>query len=593
MMRSIGILLVFIAQLLIVTQANAQTCPQEIRGGWEGVLPASELFETSLSVRVDGDADYSARLQTLSGEERVAVWRDGKNLRLQSSRLPLTFDGRLSSDSKMIDGFIAYASNLYRISLLADDATSWSASWNPLPVESDTVRLDLYFDDDGAGGTAGYFFFRDQRLPGLYGYGTRCSDRMVNVGEKNLGLTFEGEFDREFSQVEMTVTGPSGEAHMLFAPMQPERLEMRPGSGDRPARLPNEPRFSDRAPRTTDDGWSTAKPSAVAADVALLGDMVNAIMSGELPLTHSVLVARSGNLVVEEYFYGYKRDTMHDMRSASKSITSTLVGLAIDRKMIESSHAAVLPFFPEYRSYQFWSPAKVEIRIRDLLTMSSGLDANDSDRESAAAEGTYQSQTLQPDWIKLALDAPMTAEPGSRVIYGSANPLILGGILDNVVGERVEWFAEKNLFGPLGIERYSIYMDPMGVPYMGGGMHLLPRDMLKIAQMYLDGGRWQGRRILSASWIEESFDKYGRLEPLDRNGNEYGYLWWHETYEVNGESIDSIEARGNGGQYIFVVPELDVVAVITSGNYRGGLAMTRQPQSIFEQYVLPALLQQE
>ena len=108
--------------------------------------------------------------------------------------------------------------------------------------------------------------------------------------------------------------------------------------------------------------------------------------------------------------------------------------------------------------------------------------------------------------------------------------------------------------------------------------------------MYLDGGRWQGRQVLSESWVKESFGKYGRLEPLARNGNQYGYLWWHETYDVDGETIASVEARGNGGQYIFVVPELEVVAVITSGNYRSGLALTRQPQTIIEQYILPAFL---
>ena len=115
--------------------------------------------------------------------------------------------------------------------------------------------------------------------------------------------------------------------------------------------------------------------------------------------------------------------------------------------------------------------------------------------------------------------------------------------------------------------------------------------MLKIGQMYLDRGQWSGRRVLSSSWIEASFGRYHRLEPLDRNGNDYGYLWWHERYEVNGRTINSVEARGNGGQYIFIVPELEAVAVITSGNYQGGLTMTRQPQRIFEGHILPALLQ--
>ena len=575
---------------LIAAESYAQPCPQQIRGGWESELAATALFNFSLSILASDDDEYIARLGTASGDEDLVVWGDGQNLRLQSARLPLSFDGRLSGDSKKIDGFIAYAENLYRVSLVADNAKSWSVSWSPLPVESDTVSLDLYFDDDGAGGTAGYFFFRDARLPGLYGFGTRCDDRMVHVGEKNLGLTFNGVFNAEYSQLEMAVTGPGGTSEMLFSAMSAEQLQLSPGTAEHAPRAHGAAEYSDYAPASLDDGWPTAKPSAARANVDVLRGMVRSVAGGELPLTHSILVARFGDLIVEEYFYGYDRDTMHDMRSASKTIASTLVGLAIDRELIEGVGSPVLPLFPEYRSYRHWSPAKAKIRIRDLLTMSSGLDANDSARDSVAAEESYQSQSRQTDWIKLSLDAPMIAEPGRRLIYGSANPLILGGILDYVVGERVEWFAENNLFGPLGIEKYRIYMDPMGVPYMGGGMHLRPRDMLKYGQMYLDGGRWQGRRILSESWVAESFGKYGRLEPVERNGNWYGYLWWHETYAVNGESIDSVEARGNGGQYIFVVPELAVVAVITSGNYRGGLALTRQPQAIFERYILPAFL---
>ena len=579
-----------LALLFITSESRAQSCPQQIRGGWEAEFPLRKMFEISLLVQAADDNQYAAKLLSTSGSEEVAVWRDRQYLRLQSKLRPLSFEGRLSDDRREITGFVDFASNLYRLSLVADGENSWSATWNPVPVSSEQVRLDLYFDDDGDGGTAGYFFFRDQRLPGLYGFGTRCNDRHVHVGEKNLALSFDGEFSVDYSQLPMAVQGPGGTTAILFTAMSVLRSELPPGQSDAGPRPDGHAGFLDRAPDKDGDNWSTEKPSTAGANLSLLRRMVTTVAAGEFPLTHSVLVAHSGDLIVEEYFHGYDRFTLHDMRSASKSIASTLVGLAIDRRMLDSAASPILPFFTEYRSVENWDAAKENIRIRDLLTMSSGLDANDSDRDSVASEGAYQSQTQRPDWIKLALDAPMIAEPGTRHIYGSANPLILGGILDKVVGEQLQWFAEDQLFAPLGIENYRIYMDPTGVPYMGGGMHLRPRDMLKIGQMYLDGGRWQGRQVLSASWVAESFGKYGRLEPLERNGNEYGYLWWHENYAVNGETVDSIEARGNGGQYIFVVPKLGLAAVITSGNYRGGLKMTRQPQAVFEKFILPAFL---
>ncbi len=571
-----------------VATAQAQTCPDEIYGGWQSRLAVRALFDISMRIEAAGDDDYTATIKIAMIEETVPVWRDGPNLRLQSAILPLVFDGRFSDNGDRIEGFIGYASNLYRITLIDDTAFSWSVRWSPLPIASDSVSFDLYLDDDGAGGTAGYFFFRDQRLPGLFAFGTACDEHGLQIGEKNLGLQFDGTFDIDDQQLRMNVTGPGGPVKMIFNRMSVDRQKLRPGTSELPPRDAEHTIYADHAPPQTDDGLQTAKPSDAGVDVADLQAIVTAVADGELPLTHSILVALKGKLIFEEYFYGYDRDMLHDMRSASKTITSTLIGLAIDNRKIENSQSTVLPFFPEYRSYENWNPLKAKIRVRDLLTMSSGLDANDSDRKSVAAEGVYQSQTSQTDWIKLALDAPMIGEPGTQPLYGGANPLILGGILDNVAGERVEWFAERYLFAPLGISKYRIFLDPTGVPYMGGGMYLRPRDMLKYGQMYLDGGRWLGRQLLSESWVDESFGKYGRLAPLKRNGNQYGYLWWHHQYEIDSKTIDSIEARGNGGQYIFVVPAIGLVAVVTSGNYRTGL--TRQPQTIFEQYILPAVL---
>jgi len=182
----------------------------------------------------------------------------------------------------------------------------------------------------------------------------------------------------------------------------------------------------------------------------------------------------------------------------------------------------------------------------------------------------------------------MIADPGSQPLYGGANPLILGGVLAAVADEPVEWFAHRTLFEPLGIEDYQFLVDPTGIVYMGGGLHMRPRDMAKYGQLYLDGGIWQGRRILSETWVSESWGRYGRLAPLDRNGHQYGYLWWHHKYPVDDRTIEAVEARGNGGQYIFVVPTLDLVVVITAGNFRTG--RTRQPEEILRRYILTAVV---
>ena len=194
--------------LLCPVVAQAAPCPDAIRGGWEGTLPAAKLFEVSIAIRTDGEDGFAGRLRTAAGERVVWVWRAKDHLRFQAAPLPLNFDGRLSGDGSRIDGFINYASILYRITLSADGSGSWSGRWTALDAASDSVSLDLYFDDNGEGGTGGYFFFRNQRLPGLFGYDTRCDGRKVSVGEKNLGLKFDGAFYGDFRRLDVTVAGP-------------------------------------------------------------------------------------------------------------------------------------------------------------------------------------------------------------------------------------------------------------------------------------------------------------------------------------------------------------------------------------------------
>lgn len=564
-------------------------CPDGISGAWHGVLPVSPLFDTRMTVTENSRDDFAVTIRTQTSTESVRGWREGPYLRFQSATSSLSFRGTFTSDGERLEGFLQQGSSLVRTAFSkvpSAESRSWALDWTPLVVEDDELPFDLYIEEDGEGGIGGYFFFRDQRLPGLWGYGLTCHQNSIVVGEKSLGLEFTGTFHRTSDQLVMDVVGPAGEASITFVRMSPDQLPPIPDAPEAPARAASAAEWSDHAPDLLDDGWVTATPSSVGLDATVIGDLVQSVGAGELEYTHSVLVARAGRLVVEEYFYGFDRGTRHDMRSASKSVTSTLVGLAIREDHIAGSQAKALPYLSQYRWYDNWDDRKADISVRDLLTMSSGLDARDWVQESVAAEGAYQSQTEQPDWVKYALDAPMIWDPGTHVYYGGANPLILGGILGSTVGEPVEWFAHRTLFGPLGIDDYRFFLDPTGLPYMGGGMFMRPRDMLKYGQLHLDGGTWNGRRILSEEWIEESWQRYGRLEPIDRNGQEYGYLWWHHVYDVGDESIASVEARGNGGQYIFVVPALDMVAVITSGNFRNG--RLRQPEEIMRRWVLPA-----
>ena len=567
----------------------SQECPADLAGAWTGALPARSGFLFHFTVTEHRGGEFEAEIRSGGEAETTPVWSDAGRLRFQSPKRSAAFRGALSDDRSEVAGFVQFASHVTRIVLPRQPGAPvrWSGSWTPLGVPDEDLRLDLYIGDDGEGGTGGYFFFRDQRMTGLWGYGLQCDGSQVALGERNLGMRFEGSLTSAGS-LDLDVTTAAGASfQMVFERMPDAAVSDSPDAPERPARLPGEEVYAAAAPEALADGWNVASPRDAYIDPGPIGDMVRAVIDGELAYTHGVLVARHGKLVVEEYFYGFDRETLHDMRSASKTVTSTLVGLAVQEGRILGSQARALDHFPDYRRYDHWDPRKADITVRHLLTMSSGLDANDSDPRSAASEGRYQSQTARPDWIKLALDAPMLEDPGTQPLYGGANPLILGGILANSVDEPMEWFAHRTLFEPLGIESYKFFLDPTGVVYMGGGLWMRPRDMAKYGQMYLDGGTWQGQRVLDESWIEESWQKYGRLRPLDRNGHQYGYLWWHHLYEIDGRSVATLEARGNGGQYIFVIPELDAVVVITSGNFRNG--RTREPEDMLRRFILPAI----
>jgi len=321
------------------------------------------------------------------------------------------------------------------------------------------------------------------------------------------------------------------------------------------------------------DGWESSK------NRLSLPKMKDDIQSDILEGIEGVLVARNGKITYENYFAGFNASIPHDMRSASKSVSSAIIGIAIDDKIIGSVDQKLYDFIPQ--EYQYTKNSlKSKITIKDLLTMSSGLDVN-----KMAEEGYYQESN---NWLKTVLEAPMVKEPGTYADYGSANPFLLGVYLSERLEKPLEVYMDEKLFAPLGITNYiSNTDDTKAIPYFGGGLYLTPRDMLKFGQLYLNRGKWKGKRIISEDWVEESFKKHTRLQDV-KDKNEYGYLWWHNTYLINGKPIKTIEARGAGGQFIFVIPELESVVVITAGNYRNRKG--NQSREILRDYILPAII---
>jgi CubicO group peptidase (beta-lactamase class C family) len=273
-----------------------------------------------------------------------------------------------------------------------------------------------------------------------------------------------------------------------------------------------------------------------------------AVAQGErMPRLHSLLVSRHGELILERYFHGARATNFANVKSASKSVISALVGIAIDRKLLPGVNAPIAPYFDELTAAGA-DARKRKITVEDLLTMRSGLtDTNQA----------YGAWVRSANWVHYLLAHSLQYPPGSQMDYNTGNTHLLSAILTKVTGSDTWTFAQRALATPLGITIPKWPQDPQGIYFGGNDMLLTPRQMVKFGELYLHHGREAGRQIVPASWVEASFMPHSQSQ---RSGKLYGYGWWIE--EMAGQQVTF--AWGFGGQYIFVIQSLDAVVVTTA-----------------------------
>lgn len=279
----------------------------------------------------------------------------------------------------------------------------------------------------------------------------------------------------------------------------------------------------------------------------------------------SLLVYQKDTPLVERYYRGMSAGRAMNLKSASKSVLSLLIGIAVDRGVIGSVQDSIRRYLPEYFE-EIEDERKRSITVQDLLTMRAGLETT--------SFHNYGRWVVSDDWVEFALEQPMVEEPGGEMVYSTGSSHLLSVILTRASGMSTRTFAMEHLFGPLGIRAGGWDRGPQGY-YMGGNnMALRPSDMMKIGRMVLNGGVWEGERIVSRSWLENSFQTYTRS---NYNPYDYGYMWWKRS--VAGYPVRF--AWGYGGQYIFMIPDLDAVVVITS-SLSGATQDRRYRRPVFE-----------
>ena len=348
------------------------------------------------------------------------------------------------------------------------------------------------------------------------------------------------------------------------------------------------------SPRQGDDGWSASTAASAGLSTARLQAMETVIRSGEFKKIGSILIARHGKLVYENYFDGSDATALRNTRSATKSVTDMLVGIAIDKGLLSGVDAPILPFFPDKQPVQNPDPRKAKITVEDFLTMSSLLECDDWNDFS---RGNEERMYVIEDWIQFTLDLPIKGFPswvkkpkdapyGRSFSYCTAGATTLGGVLERATKTPVPEFAMKNLFARLGIQKVDWNFSPLGLAQTGGGLGLQSRDLLKLGQLYLNGGVWKNFRIVSESWVKTSTQPHTRIDEQ----NEYGYFWWLKSFKFGEKSCAAFYMSGNGGNKVAVFPALDMVAVLTSTNYntRG---MHEQTDKLLTDYILASLAQ--
>jgi CubicO group peptidase (beta-lactamase class C family) len=346
-------------------------------------------------------------------------------------------------------------------------------------------------------------------------------------------------------------------------------------------------------PENFKNGWETVSQNAGILDSTLASDLLDRIRDQTYKNISSVVIVKSGKLAVEEYFPSRDQASkLQQLHSVTKSVTAILIGISIERGLIRGVDEKISAFFPEYAE-TFASPDKARLRLKDFLSMSAGLAWDEWSYPYTDARNDAVQTRSSHDPIRYILEKPMSAEPGAKFVYNSGVSMGLGEIIHKVSGLRADKFAEQYLFEPLGISNYEWTKISNDIVETGGGLFLYPRDLAKLGHLFLNGGRWQERQIISAEWIKESTtNQTGAMKlPLWMQAADgYGYQWWLGSLKVGDEEFRFYSARGRGGQYLAVVPDRQLVTVVTGLNDN---ILLNQPIDMLERYILPAVTTHE
>lgn len=463
--------------MLCMLSAYAQKNIEDYAGIWKGKVEKSNPFSLAITIKKhEGD---NASFIIANKKEILRQQIKLKDTLIIQLSEKLIFKGIMNSEHSVISGFIKIGYDFYPIELHKENK-SFQGKWNLAAnyyLQAESLYLNIVkFDEPDEG------FMAYPKLGTFWVTNCKIENNTISFEDYKTGLLFKGELYP--SKIEITVSLGTIELSQISYYKKEKNL-----------------RSKNENTRIINDGWENYRHQLTLPQ--LEKDIGGNVLEG----VESVLVAQNGELRYESYFGHANAVTPNDLRSAGKSISSALIGIAIDEGIIESTQEEIYKYLP--KKYQYTKDEqKGMIQIKDLLTMSSGI-------------GVYEEDYQESDnWLKMVLEPKLKYAPGEHTNYMSADPFLLGVYLSERLSYPLEFYIQKKLFSPLGITNYILNTDDKGVPYFAGGLKLTPRDMLKFGQLYLNKGVWEGKRIISEAWVEESFKKHTRLENTSGK-NEY------------------------------------------------------------------------
>jgi len=565
------------------SSATPGITPSDLIGVWEAKRRFGPDIRGTLLIRDSNRAltaeicGYSTAVKT-AGDAVAFEVVDGKN----------GFEGKFTdSRAKIIGHWIqptGYASPVTLTRL--GNGNEWRGLVSPYD-EAFTLYLATKLRDDGS---LGAFIRNPDRNIGVNQYPVdhieidQQTVKLVAAAKGNGAgrVLARGQYDRETKVLSIVVPNRGGTFDFKRVPAD--------GFSDFYARgrLPG-PRYSYSPPPAFGDGWPIASAEQVGISRGGLERFVQMIIDSPIdsvhaPEVHGVAIVRHGKLVLEEYFHGEHRDKPHDLRSASKSLTSTLVGAAIKAgfpvKITDSVYQVMNGGqFPPNLEAQ-----KRAITLEHLLTMSSGLDCNDEDDTSPGNEDKMWELEGRPDFCKFIMDLKTVRNPGEKAAYCSGGANLAGGVVARATGRSVLDLMDELIAKPLQIKEYYMPLTPTRDAYAGGGLRLRLRDFIKLAQLHLNEGRWNGHEILTTEWCRRATSPLYKFSESSKAS--YGYLWWVYDYPYRERTVRAYFASGLGWQHAIAIPELDLVIGFSAGNYNDDLPLHKD---YIPNWILPAL----